>query len=1576
VGRTSARPDALDGYADAGDDMTAELATLLETLVDEYATYASRPSDHPVDASGPLEALGAWARANADDDAWVRAVAAAFRHLDAQGLLDGAGGVDESTLSDLLAANGVTTPDRSALTVEAAVLHGMPPTSGYAIDPVCTANGNFVEVEVDLELPVPGGRLRLERTYNSRRAALAPGGFGPGWSSWDDAHVRVGDGGVLVHLPDGREAWFATTGGDGFARVAGIPAELVAADDGHELRWFGGATWRFGPDGRAATMVDRHGGRTDLERDDAGRLLALRHDAGAVIELRWDTDRIVAATGSDGRTTTYRYADGSLVQVERDHDGGMRYELADGRIVAVRDADDVELLRNTYDRDGRVTSQRGPHGRVATLTYRRGVTEVGDDEDGPRSVHLHDANGRLIGLVDDHGHRMAKVYDLHGNPVVTTDREGRVTRQWFDARDRLVRRVHPDGGTETFTYDRLDRLVRETGPDGEVVRRYAGDAPTPVEVTDATGATLTVELDVHGLARRLTDADGVTITHERDARGQLVAVANTLDEVERYQRDDHGDVVAVRYADGRQLRIDRDAAGRATARRDDDGATWTYVWSAAGRLLAVTEPNGARTELRRGPHGDVVAVVDALGATTTLEHDPLGNVERVVAADGAKFTFTHDGLGRLVAATDPEGSTWLREHDADGRLVALVDPDGGRGERELDTRGRPVVERSPLGAERRTVRDAAGRVVGVEAPDGARTVVTRDAVGRVTAVEDPTGAVTRYGYTAAGRLASVTAADGSWRSYEYDAAGRLVAEVRDGHRLERRLDAAGHLVGVRGPVVDGEVRLERDPRGHVTAIVDAAGGRTEVVRDHAGRPLEVRAPSGATRRLDHDARGHLVGAVDALGHRTTWERDVRGRPVAVTDALGGVTRLERDSRGRLVAATTPTGARTEVTWTPGGRLAAVAAPGVSGRRLRYDGDGRLVGVEPDTGPAVRYDLDRVGRITGVDDGRTTLRIGYDARGRLTSVTGPDGRRTTDRLGRELVRTDVDGTVTRTVLDPAGRPVAVSDPQLGEVDIVRDAAGRPVEVTASGLTRRWRWEAGRLRGFVQTTAAGELEVDLDRDVDGRVTRVTAGDRVRTVGRDAAGQVREVVDRAGDAEVRTWRYAYDDLGRCTREDGPRGTRRFTYDGASRLVRVDGPDGSVAVDHDGAGRRTAERDGHDRTYGWGPAGHLDRLAVGHDDLDLEHDATGLPVQVGGAPVGWWSDGVAPQLARVGDARLVGPTDARAALPVDGGVTTWLLPPEVGRLLAEDPFDPGRTAGTGVPEGRGAVVGGDGHLRVAGLTWLGARTYDGWSHRFLSVDPLAAVPGDPVVADPYHLAVNDPFGLVDPLGLRPLSDEDFRELEAAANRGAFESGWDWAGDVWDEWGEEITAGLVVAAGVGLLFVPGGQAVGAGILVSSATSIGTQYLLDGEVAWDQVAMSGVIGGFSGGVGGVATGAASNALRTTALQGWQQTVTATAIGGGASGLTGSGLTQAVEGEFDPARLAVDTLSGATFGGLGGMFPASQQAFGFDVTPDARQLQELTGAIGGFHHELTSGMVERGVHPVQHGGSPFWPAVYP
>ncbi len=152
------------------------------------------------------------------------------------------------------------------------------------------------------------------------------------------------------------------------------------------------------------------------------------------------------------------------------------------------------------------------------------------------------------------------------------------------------------------------------------------------------------------------------------------------------------------------------------------------------------------------------------------------------------------------------------------------------------------------------------------------------------------------------------------------------------------------------------------------------------------------------------------------------------------------------------------------------------------------------------------------------------------------------------------------------------------------------------------------------------------------------------------------------------------------------------------------------------------------------------------------------------------------------------------------------------------------------------GVALTADGGLSIAGLEWLGARVYDSAARGFLSTDPLAPVLGAAWSANPYSYAGNDPMHAIDPLGLRPATDEDLAAYRDA-NQGVIGAVRNWA----DENADLISAVAVVAGAAATVIAmcsPLGPLVaiavmaGGGAALAGGMSIQSNKDKNGRVDW------------------------------------------------------------------------------------------------------------------------------------------------
>ena len=1540
---SSAMPKNLHAFASRSADLNRQLQPVPGRVSDAYSTFCMTCHWGSLDAYGPINGFRQWLVANANDVQWATVVANAFKAAGGNGKVST---LSNSAVASALQARHVNIT-RNDLTIQPPQAYGAPPTTGYADDPVNTATGNFLEVEAELTFPGAASMLALGRTYNSfDRVEHA---FGPGWSSVCDAGLTFDDTSGLARLtlPDGREIHFPRLG-EGWDRAVGESLWLARDVDSDDLIVTGndGSWWRLTSGGTLLSYGTGHASSRSfisLRRDAAGRVTRLEHARGQWISLDWSDDRVAAATSADGRTVTHAYdGDGQLVAASGPA-GTRTYRWNDdGLIAAVVDADGVVEVANVYDAERRVTSQRSPFGRTTRYVYLPGRTTVVSDEDGTRSnTWLHDDKGRLVGVVDADEQRQSTSYDRWGNRVLLTERDGQTTVHEYDARGRRTRTVTPSGADVTYGHDDLDRVTTVVTEQGAVTEyTYDGEQRNPSTILDPEGG-LSRLVWADGLLTAIVDPTDVVVRFSYDARGDLVGTTNALGSTARLERDDLGRVTAAITPSGHTTTYTYDpASGLLAERRNPDGGVWRYEYTAGGRLSATIGPLGSRTSVEYGSHGEEASTIDALGRAVTRQLDDLGNLASVELPDGSRWEFTHDALSRLTATTDPTGGVWRQEYDRSGNPVASIDATGVRVGVDLNA-GPNEVEVGDGEASTRTGFDPLGRLTKVGQADGSAAIYTYDRCGRPVEALDADGGLTIIRRDPAGRPVEVVSPLGATTSYAYDVCGRLVT-VTDplGAVTTIGYDVDSHPVTQTLPT--GEVARSRyDVCGRIVEHYAPGVGTARWTYDLAGQVVAWRDAQSGTRRFRYDAAGQLVAAIDGNGGETTYVYDANGRTTEIINPLGGVTRREFDAMNRCVAEIDPIGRTTRAGYDASGRQVWQESP--DGRRTTwtYDASGRpaTMAVDGRTVTALTRDLRRrtVRTVDTTREDGTVVEheLEWNRRGQLVRRTR-DGRSvawTYDADGRRTSMVTPDGTTTSYGYDLAGHLTSIDSSALGRAAFDRDAAGRLISALAGGLIQSWEHRNGFVVGHTITDDEGSTRTTIDRDADGRISRIVKGDGTVSTATDYAydgtcqlieARVRTTSGTSTISSTNRWRYDAD--GRLVAESTDQASVQHVYDAAGQMLStLDAEGRETRYSYDGAGRRTGERDnrGQAREFLWNPSGYL--AGIVHHDRDrvrkttVHADALGELASVDGTEFFW---DTAPY---AGAPVLAGDTPILSTGPVTGVGSGWTAPG--WRTTRSTDADPWAASGA-TALGPSVAIDPAGGLAIDGLEWMGARVYDSTARGFLSVDPIDNLT-QAWDNNPYGFAGNDPIHASDPLGLSPVTDQqlaDYRNsngivgtynaVKSAASTVANGVG-HWFKNNW----EYVAGGAMVVGGAVLMATGVGGPVGMMLISAGADTI-IQKATTGEVNWGEVGVSFAAGAIGGGAAAAKLGATG--VRAAVVSG--------AVSGGVSGAGMSGYQYASgPGPHTASGFVAATAeggaSGAAFGGLGGAAGHGFQAGG-------------------------------------------------
>jgi RHS repeat-associated protein len=423
-----------------------------------------------------------------------------------------------------------------------------------------------------------------------------------------------------------------------------------------------------------------------------------------------------------------------------------------------------------------------------------------------------------------------------------------------------------------------------------------------------------------------------------------------------------------------------------------------------------------------------------------------------------------------------------------------------------------------------------------------------------------------------GRLESATDAQGNADARTFDTLGRTLAHTLNPQSAYSARTTFGYRTGGDAPFT--------------VTTTDALGNRLRETLDGAGRPVKREhqdtdsddRPWYTAQTLAYDARGRLVSTCSqdqVRGSSTTPFTFTRN---LVYDDWGRARAVTGSDGSRVVSETDPV-KRTTTTQLYGG-----ATP-VTGKTVTfYNTRGHPVGVErwPITGTQayssrslVRDSWDRVRSETD-ECGNTTLHD-YDARGRLTATTLPDGTRITRTYAPFSSAALLTGLAVNGVsygtqsFDGLGR---VTSSRSGGRTWTHHyaAAGDPLPSAVTqpdGTTRNYTYTP-QLRNALAQVVAGSITQKFARHpATGRLTKAEEGSATISRGYYPSGRLKsDTTTLPGHgARTATWTWTVGGREQSYTADGA--TRKTTPDAHGRIATVEDEAVEVTLSYDSAGR-----------------------------------------------------------------------------------------------------------------------------------------------------------------------------------------------------------------------------------------------------------------------------------------------------------------------------------------------------------------------------------------------------------------------
>ncbi len=1083
----------------------------------------------------------------------------------------------------------------------------------------------------------------------------------------------------------------------------------------------------------------------------------ITHSAGKSVTFqRDDVGRITALTDPIGNTQTYTYDTNGDLRSHTDAEGNtirFFYDLNHG-LLRVNDPLDRPLARTVYDDDGRLVSITNSDGRVITFTHNLGARhDVMTDAGDLTTVYHYDAAGNVLSITDPLGNVMSHTYDAFGNQLTTTNAENETTTRTFDERSNLLTEENALGEVTTYTYDRNNNVT---------------------SVTDPLSRTTTLDYDSRNNLIRRTNAMGVVeaeITY--DADGNQLSHTDALGNTRQFTYDRFGNQTGIIDARGHAESAIYDANGNTLSDTDRLGATVTTVFDGRGHFTQKTNSLGQSAHFNFNASGLIESTTDAVGHVTMREVDAEGKTLSTIDPLGNRRGMTYDLRGNLTGMTDALQNTTTLEYDDLDRRIRTILPSGDATEYRYDKVGRVVEEIDARSNHTFFAYDDAGRIITVTDALGNVSRFTYDAVGNRTSFTDANNNVFTFTYDDLDRRTRVTYPDGEFEETAYDDLGRITGKTDAlGETTRFEYDANGNLIKVIDPLLN-ETTFIYNEDDKLLSQTDARGNTTTFRYDVLGRPESRTYPDGSTETMAYDTAGDLVRTTDSTGDQTVFDHN----PI-----------------GQLLLKTFEDGSQERYTYTPTGKVKT--ATNTSGMTTYdYDVNDRLVLVANPDGSSIAYTYDEVGNRQSTttkhslaDPPRVTT-YAYDALDRLVTVTDPGLGVTTytyDDIGNVKTIAYANGVVTtfdynaRSQLETLTyeKDSVVLERFTYQVNAVGDQTS-VAKLDGSVVTYHY----DSLRRLTREAHSDSFNPTIFFELTYNYDEV--GNRTRTIdlGLTEMSYAYDSADKL--LSVGSTTYGYDANGSLRSRTDTSGTTVFEFDSEQQLLSVNGPASDVSHQYNAVGDRVQQTQ----------SGVVTNFLVdpenptGVSQVLSEYDETASPIAEY-----TYGDRLLSRIANGTQRFYHGDSSRNIRLLTDasGAVSDRYEYLAFGQLLdrtgtSENPYE----------------FAGDRVNQQTGLSYLRARYYDPEVGRFISRDPLRGELREPMSLHRYLYASANPVAFVDPTG------KEWTAAGVAAVSGITAAVFSFASSFWTDPEQTVGKRLFDASIAGVFGALGGPIAG-----------------------------------------------------------------------------------------------------------------------------------------------------------------------
>lgn len=1005
--------------------------------------------------------------------------------------------------------------------------------------------GSYKEMELDLEVKVQGGEIRVERSWQGDRG------------SWliNPQHERL----KFDELESGR-----FNGNHELPKIirrGTMEFKLHSNADVYQLGTGVGESTAANVIGAApnslSILISQKSINYCAAEEPADNEYLVVNSAG----YKWVIPSIRHWAQYDWNGRLKKYGKGNFVVAKVLYDGS-------GDIKGYADRFDNQVITYTRNNQNRITQVSDYSGRQVNYSYVGNQIEEVENPEGRKTKYVYTDNNitqKIIGSGSGINNKTQIDFTYGSNKrlISKTDGDGIVVNYSynFDANKKTFTTTQiQSGNITTKTVQTMSEGLRSIERNGEYsMRRYK--LCEDEAYYDRSNRLTYIDRDHRGFTRRIISADGKQVSFE-----YLDANWSGVDTVDPDSTNQEWGLSKITLASGIKYIYERNNQGLATSLRvelsnsgggDNEKRYWQMEYDQEGNLTQIRS-------MAKSSANDLQDVV------VFYNYDQYGNISEQSFLDGAQWRYNHDSSGQLAKVIAPLGETIEFAYDSQGNLLNYQAANGYQESYSYSNRGlltsyTEIYSNNAAPAITQLDYNHRGLLTKVTDPLGFEWEYQYDEQGNLISEKDPQNRTMQYGYDVNNRISQVIDGNGTATSVVYfdtvappppnQFPGGFVGPTLTPSQSSYAFEPVIRIVFPGG-------KFYRDLKYNKTGqlITDSLvptnpnSGDTEQITqyeyDEDRRLIRTIRPDGLFEDKTYDLIGRLASMTEPGKGTTTISYPEGDRKVVYEDGVGGITQHIFSSRRQLTQEIKADGSAVNYQYDLNGNLLNYINSRGQVIQYNYDPAFNIIGysIHPSVGAAANKSVSLPrnlrGDLLGYNDGLTSQTISRDIFGRTSNVSTNYGAFTKaysytyTGAGDLASYTNIDGVVQSYGYDMGGYFANLSIPGQGNISTPTDSVSGNKE-------------------FTQFPGGNRQEYTYD-----------SFNRIKKI---------QSKNSTGTNTYLDYQYSYinapaNGMGLISSIQTEHGTYNYTYGNAFRLVAASYPDGSHEFfDYDAIGRRS---------------------------------------------------------------------------------------------------------------------------------------------------------------------------------------------------------------------------------------------------------------------------------------------------------------------------------------------------------------------------------------------------------------------